>query len=40
VGVTAACRYFYSHELPHVAAWLAPARTRDPLLIDTPEEAL
>jgi butyryl-CoA dehydrogenase len=39
-GVTAACRYFFSHELPHVAAWLAPAQSGDPLLIDTPEDAL
>ncbi len=28
-GVDAAARYFFSHELPHVAAWLAPAQTGD-----------
>jgi butyryl-CoA dehydrogenase len=39
-GVDAAARYFFSHELPHVAAWLAPAQTADRTILDVDEGAL
>jgi alkylation response protein AidB-like acyl-CoA dehydrogenase len=39
-GIDAAARYFFSHELPHVAAWLAPAQAADRTILQTDESAL
>ena len=32
-GIDAAAHYFFSHELPHVAAWLAPALAADRTIV-------
>ncbi|MBT9457838.1 MAG: acyl-CoA dehydrogenase [Burkholderiaceae bacterium] len=37
-GKLAAARYFYSYELPKVAAWLEVVRTREPLCKDLPHD--
>jgi alkylation response protein AidB-like acyl-CoA dehydrogenase len=39
-GIDAAARYFFSHELPHVAAWLAPAQAADRTILQTDESSL
>jgi alkylation response protein AidB-like acyl-CoA dehydrogenase len=39
-GIDAAAHYFFSHELPHVAAWLAPAQAADRTIMQIDENAL
>jgi len=36
-GMRHACRYFYVHELPKIAAWLAPAEAGDTTIAETRE---